>query len=106
MPVIQPFSFDENGINGKASTRVMCMVKSGDFPMSIRWLKDGEILKNDGSNRKTVALDDATVILSLSNLSLDDSGNYTCIASNDAGSMSHSSVLKVKGTYSSNLLVA
>ena len=70
----------------------MCTVVAGDSPLKITWLKDGDLIQ-----KGIQQLDDLTVILSLTRLSLYDSGNYTCMASNAAGSVSHSSVLKVKG---------
>ena len=73
----------------------MCVVLAGDLPMEIIWQKDGE--KIERSNAKTHRLDDYTVILSLSQLSLSDAGSYSCVASNDAGKDRHSSQLKVKG---------
>lgn len=48
--------------------------------------------------RKTQKLDENTVILSLRNLKLEDSGNYTCRAENLAGTATHSSILRVKGS--------
>lgn len=92
MPEIEPFSFKLNGINGGGSARVMCTVVAGDTPLNITWLKDGQSLQKGVQH-----LDDFTVILSLSHLSLFDSGNYTCEASNSAGTAVHSSILKVKG---------
>nr|CAD7199658.1 unnamed protein product [Timema douglasi] len=94
LPQIQPFNFNPKGVNGGSSTRTMCSVIAGDSPLNIGWLKDGQPLSE--SRRRIRKLDDVTVILSLAHISLDDSGNYTCVASNAAGSASHSSVLKVK----------
>lgn len=80
---------------GGTSTRLMCVVLAGDLPMDIQWMKDGE--KIERSNAKAHRLDDYTVIISLSQLSLSDAGSYSCVASNEAGTVSHSSELKVKG---------
>lgn len=97
VPEVEPFSFNENGVNGGSSVRVMCSVLTGDQPLEITWLKDGAPLPE--YSRKTQKLDDNTVILSLRKLTLEDSGTYTCIAKNNAGSGSHSSLLRVKGTF-------
>lgn len=98
-PKLQPFGFDDEGVMGGTSTRLMCVVLSGDLPMDVMWLKDGD--KIEKSNAKMHQLDDFTVILSLTQLSLSDAGIYSCVASNGAGSVSHESELKVKGTQSS-----
>lgn len=101
-PEIEPFTFNENGMNGGSSVRVLCSIITGDQPVEIKWLKDGKPLTE--YRRKTQKIDENTVILSLRKLQLEDSGNYTCISQNRAGSASHWGILKVKGT-SSSLIV-
>jgi len=71
------------------------MVVAGDLPLAVEWLKDGKPVAS--MHARTHQLDEYSAILSLSRLSLVDAGNYTCVASNLAGRISHSSVLKVKG---------
>lgn len=97
VPQIEPFSFNANGMNGGASVRLLCSAVAGDLPIDIAWMKDNVTITTGGDHR-TQQLDDSTVILSLSRLSLSDSGNYTCQAVNQAGRASHSSLLQVKGT--------
>lgn len=95
MPQIEPFAFNQNGMNGLSSVRLLCSIIAGDLPVNISWQKDGEVLPTD--DHRVQQLDEATVFLSLSRLLLTDSGNYTCVASNIAGVSSHSSLLQVKG---------
>nr|XP_053635391.1 cell adhesion molecule Dscam2-like [Cherax quadricarinatus] len=45
-PVIEPFSFRPNLQEGER-TQVVCMVSSGDLPITINWLKDGAHLQHD-----------------------------------------------------------
>lgn len=96
LPIIEPFGFNKNGVNGGTSVRAMCTVVAGDFPMEIVWLKDGNKIDNS-KFRRIQQLDESTVILSLTQLSLDDSGKYTCFVRNVAGKTSHSADLFVKG---------
>lgn len=95
LPEIEHFSFNENGVNGGSSVRVLCSLVNGDQPVEILWLKDGKQLTE--YRRKVQKLDENTVILSLRKMQLEDSGNYTCVAKNRAGTTSHSAILKVKG---------
>lgn len=96
LPVIQPFSFDQNGLNGGTSSKIFCMVTAGDLPVQIQWYKDNELLKQN-DKKKILLLDDTTSVLSLMKLDLDDAAEYICEARNIAGITNHSTVLRVKG---------
>lgn len=93
LPQIDAFQFNPNGVNGGQAVRVMCMISSGDLPIDIYWLKDGQPLLRSIYHK----IDEYTLILSLRQTNIGDSGNYTCVASNKAGEARRSSVLKVKG---------
>jgi hypothetical protein len=81
----------------------MCTVVAGDFPMDIQWFKDAEqITDTESADRRIQQLDESTVILYLTRLSLNHSGNYTCLAKNSAGNTSHTASLFVKGASCSN----
>lgn len=95
--VIQPFPFEEKGLNGGTSTKIICTITAGDSPVSITWYKD-DIPFKQNEKKRIVPLDESTSMLSLSKLDLEDSGTYTCQASNSAGITKYSSVLRVKGT--------
>lgn len=97
MPQIEPFHFNENGLNGGGSATLVCTVTSGDTPLTIVWLKDNKTIEHNHIVQK---LDDTTSLLRLSHVTLEDAGNYTCTASNSAGSVSRYSILKVKGSRS------
>lgn len=97
MPEIEPFSFHAQGVNGGASARVMCTVLVADLPLQIYWLKNEEIIP--ANFKMTQRVDDYTSILSLRQVSLPDAGNYTCVASNEAGESRYSAMLKVKGSF-------
>ncbi|XP_037715254.1 Down syndrome cell adhesion molecule-like protein Dscam2 isoform X41 [Drosophila subpulchrella] len=92
LPQVDQFQFNANGVNGGQAVRVMCMVSSGDLPIDIYWLKDGQPLLRSIYHK----IDEYTLILSLRQTTIGDSGNYTCVASNAAGSASRWSILKVK----------
>lgn len=95
LPQIEQFHFNSNGVNGGQAVRVMCMVTSGDLPIDIYWLKDGQPLLRSIYHK----IDEYTLILSLRQTTIGDSGNYTCVASNAAGLASRWSTLKVKGIH-------
>lgn len=96
LPVIQPFAFDQNGLNGGTSSKIFCTITDGDLPVQIRWYKDEEPFQANDKKR-VLMLDDRTSVLSLNKLDLEDSGTYVCRANNSAGLTHYSTMLRVKG---------
>lgn len=97
-PQIEPFNFNQQGMNGGGSLKILCTVSSGDPPFEMSWFKDNASLTSTSNFRRSQRLDDTTLMLTFSHLSLDDAGNYSCLVSSPAGNTSHSSTLQVKGT--------
>lgn len=76
------------------SLRLECKV-SGTTPLKVTWYKhDAKVM--DGANC-TTSFADSVAVLELLSASFDDDGVYTCEAQNDAGSVSCSTTLSVKG---------
>lgn len=94
-PVIEPFAFQSDLSDGMR-TRLICGVSRGDLPLRLTWLKDGEFLTPSlGANVSSI--DQFTSILSIPSLSHTHSGEYTCVASNQASEVKYSATLQVKG---------
>lgn len=70
---------------------------SGSLPITAKWYKDGKEIPDSAKYRSLCH--ENTVSLEVNNLSLTDSGNYSCNATNVAGSDSCSAVLTVKGLH-------
>lgn len=76
------------------SLRLECKV-SGTTPLKVTWYKhDTKIM--DGANC-TTSFVDSVAVLELLSATFDDDGVYTCEAQNDAGSVSCSTTLSIKG---------
>lgn len=68
---------------------------TGSPVISLKWLKDGREISS--SPKHTMALTDSVASLDMVNCSLEDSGEYVCEASSEAGSDCCSSTVTVKG---------
>ncbi|RWS06193.1 Down syndrome cell adhesion molecule-like protein Dscam2, partial [Dinothrombium tinctorium] len=94
-PVIEDFRFS-NRLQAGMRTRISCNVAHGDQPVEVVWLKDGKNIS--GLNLKGLSVnkgDQFSVTIIIENLSSYHNGNYTCIASNEAASVSHTTQLLV-----------
>lgn len=97
-PQIEPFTFNLNAINGESLAKVLCTIVAGDLPIRVAWLKNGvPLTSKSAKNVRITQLDDVMVMLTLSSLTVEDSGNYTCKAENSAGVATFTAPLFVKG---------
>lgn len=92
-PLIQPFEFPPASIG--QLLYIPCVVSSGDMPIRITWRKDGQVIIS-GSG-VTIESKEFMSSLQISSVSLKHNGNYTCIASNDAATVSRERQLIVRG---------
>ena len=96
-PSIRPFEFGT--VIAGMRTRVTCLVALGDLPLSLLWLKDGQLLTSPELHDITVTQpDDFTSSLVLPTVEPRHAGNYTCKASNPAREASFTAQLNVHGT--------
>ncbi|XP_041090779.1 Down syndrome cell adhesion molecule-like protein 1 homolog [Polyodon spathula] len=91
-PLIQPFDFPPASIG--QLLYIPCVVSSGDMPISITWRKDGQVIVSGAG--VTIETKEFMSSLQISSVSLKHNGNYTCIASNDAATMSRERQLIVR----------
>lgn len=95
-PLLTAISFQNDRLYEGAHARVTCGVTGGDLPISFQWLKDGRAIPmNFGITIHDV--DEYSSILSISSVTSQHSGNYTCIASNSAASSNFTAPLTVNG---------
>uniref|UniRef100_A0A336L245 CSON014681 protein n=1 Tax=Culicoides sonorensis TaxID=179676 RepID=A0A336L245_CULSO len=98
-PKILNFEFGEEPSNFQDSASIQCTVISGDNPVYLRFLLNGEIIQDDGSKKfhgiYTTNVGKRTMVLTIDSVSDNHRGNYTCEASNKAGVARHSAILNV-----------
>uniref|UniRef100_A0A182NC81 Down syndrome cell adhesion molecule n=1 Tax=Anopheles dirus TaxID=7168 RepID=A0A182NC81_9DIPT len=94
VPQIMPFEFGEEPFDSSSTVSVQCVITKGDVPIDIGWMFNGRrISSNDGITVSKLGQKMST--LYIESIRSRHAGNYTCRASNAAGSVEHSSELKV-----------
>jgi hypothetical protein len=96
-PQIGAFTFGNEPVNAGDVASVTCVVTKGDFPMDIKWMFQNEpvdetrkdiVISNFGKRGKQ---------LSIESVGASHAGEYTCVASNIAGSTTRIALLDVNG---------
>jgi len=77
--------------------KLSCKVQ-GTPIISIKWFINGSEISSD--LRHTMTFDGSVATLVMENCSVEDSGDYVCMASSEAGSDQSSSSVTVKGRFS------
>lgn len=98
-PKILPFTFGDDPSNSGDSASVQCSVTSGDLPIHVRWLLNGFEI-NDEQGITTSKVGKRANALNIDNVQGTHAGNYTCEASNLAGTVDFMTALIVNGIFS------
>ena len=94
-PKIQSFEF--TGVMDEGSfAQLSCVVTKGDEPLSLSWSFHGHNLTS-GRGITISNIGSRISMLVIASVGHKHMGTYTCLASNKAGSASHSATLKVNG---------
>lgn len=96
-PRIAPFKMAEKSVNWGESVSAVCTLVSGDAPLDITWALNGIAI--DGNDPPiSITTTKRNSLISIESASPRHAGEYTCVASNAAGSTSYSAELTVNGT--------
>ncbi|GFQ82593.1 down syndrome cell adhesion molecule-like protein Dscam2 [Trichonephila clavata] len=95
-PLIEPFAFPKSLQTGQRFS-VLCTVTEGDPPIRIQWIKDGlqSFLASAHDGVRSVVVTPFSTTLVFESLAPEHRGNYTCVASNAAGTMSHTAPMVI-----------
>jgi Down syndrome cell adhesion protein 1 len=115
-PVLAPFNFGSTISFSQSSlssiltvgtrTRVLCGLARGDTPVNFSWLRnarpltttsDKDMLHYKSTGVTITTVDDFSSLLTIARLGRGHAGNYTCLASNEAGSDQFTAILEVQG---------
>ena len=97
-PSIVPFSFGREVIDSGEYAQLTCVVSRGDMPITITWSLKGQEL-NSGPSITTNMLGRRASILIISSVDYSHVGEYTCRATNMAGSVTYAAELNVNGNH-------
>ena len=95
-PEILPLAFGKETMDEGEFAQVICIVSRGDEPLTLTWSLHGAVISSEPSISTTL-LGTRTSMLTIQSVGYRHSGDYTCVANNQAGSSSSSASLKVNG---------
>ncbi|GIX66620.1 down syndrome cell adhesion molecule-like protein 1 homolog [Caerostris extrusa] len=97
-PLIEPFTFPKSLQTGQRFS-VLCTITEGDPPIRIQWIKDSlqSFLASAHDGVRSVVVTPFSTTLVFESLAPEHRGNYTCVASNAAGTMSHTAPMNMLG---------
>lgn len=95
-PDMVPVSFGRDLFDEGTFAQAVCTITAGDEPLKIRWSFHGHSISSD-QGISTTNIGSRTSILMIQNVGHRHRGNYTCLASNKAGNISHTAELRVNG---------
>lgn len=97
-PRISPFSFGEEPLNYGEPTTVTCVLIGGDMPINVTWLlNDQPIHPDDDISLSKVGKH--THILNIDSVNAEHAGDYSCVATNLAGTATQTANLVVNGLF-------
>ncbi|KAF2905043.1 hypothetical protein ILUMI_01126, partial [Ignelater luminosus] len=94
-PHILPFNFEDESVNEGDGISAQCTVTKGDYPLNITWTLNGELIKGNEGGISIMRASKRSSTLTIDYVTYNHIGNYTCIASNKAGSIIFSAALAV-----------
>ena len=95
-PDITPIALP-SGISSGDNVAITCVIKRGDEPIHISWMLNGHVLTEDQVRIVSTPLVSTVIIDSITR---EQAGNYTCRATNDAGTAHYTTHVAVLGQYS------
>lgn len=97
-PQIAPFTFGEEPVNAGEMVSVQCAVVKGDSPLEVTWMFNNHLIESDQSD---IVIDNINrrKQLTIESISARHAGEYTCVASNIAGSVSRTAALDINGIF-------
>lgn len=94
-PKIVPFTFGDRAANHGESMSAACAVTTGDHPLTFNWFHNGMSLAE--TQDVTISTSKKRSYLEIDSVTATHAGEYICTVSNEAGTVSQSTILVVNG---------
>ncbi|XP_031772523.1 Down syndrome cell adhesion molecule-like protein Dscam2 isoform X3 [Apis florea] len=94
-PHIGPFSISDGPANSGDMVSATCSIMKGDFPVEIVWKFDGRAIGFNDPDVTITRINKHMSALSIESVAARHAGEYTCVATNRAGNVTHSTTLAV-----------
>ncbi|XP_018394808.1 PREDICTED: Down syndrome cell adhesion molecule-like protein Dscam2 [Cyphomyrmex costatus] len=94
-PHIGPFAISDGPANWGDMVSATCSIMKGDFPVKIVWTFNGKPISVHDSDIMITNINKHMSALSIESVAARHAGEYTCVATNRAGNVSHSTTLVV-----------
>ncbi|XP_012526071.2 Down syndrome cell adhesion molecule-like protein Dscam2 isoform X24 [Monomorium pharaonis] len=94
-PHIGPFAISDGPANWGDMVSATCSIMKGDFPVKIVWTFNDKPISLHDSDITITNINKHMSALSIESVAARHAGEYTCIATNRAGNVSHSTTLVV-----------
>lgn len=98
-PHIGPFSISDGPANSGDMVSATCSIMKGDFPVEIVWKFNGRAIGFNDPDLTITRINKHMSALSIESVAARHAGEYTCVATNRAGNVTHSTTLAVNGIY-------
>lgn len=97
-PLIAPFIIGEDPANWGEQVSATCTVLKGDQPVKLSWMLNDKPLTSDTHPDISITRSGKMIsLLSIDSVDAHHAGQYTCIATNNAGFSKRSAILTVNG---------
>ncbi|XP_029035538.1 Down syndrome cell adhesion molecule-like protein Dscam2 isoform X21 [Osmia bicornis bicornis] len=94
-PHIGPFSISDGPANSGDMVSATCSIMKGDFPVEIVWKFNDRTIGFNDPDVTITRINKHMSALSIESVAARHAGEYTCVATNRAGNVSHSTTLAV-----------
>lgn len=102
-PQVAPVTIGDEPANWGEQVSATCNVLKGDNPIEITWTLNNRTINSETYPDITISTNGKKIsFLVIDSVSAHHAGEYSCIASNLAGSSSRSAILAVNGTLRRN----